>query len=277
MRVEDHSNARSKIRLLAAPVRSRDTGVSREKQASRCGGVNGAVFIRIECRLAERCSAPELVRIGKGGFPAKPNVEGEFLRDLDAVLRIDAHHPLAEIVRRRVGLLKVAHVAGHEISQAQTGERTIEGRYAVFIEAGDGVVQNSDDIKSETDLMLATDKIHIIGTLVAGDVEMAGGAGSAECGETASHAADEQKVWNSAVHVGTKVGPVDGGVGGSPIIADSVERGMHGIHRGGAKCIDIADSGRLRPFIVTRRSCRQQIAVLKNRRILPVVDKIAPK
>ena len=116
-------------------------------------GAVGCTVLTWPARKAGRLkevAAPIFIGVGEGRLPAQAEVQREVLGDSEAVLRVDAHHPLPQIVRRRVGLLEVAHVSQHEIRHPQAGKLAIEGRRAIFVEARDGVVLHADEVEPES-------------------------------------------------------------------------------------------------------------------------------
>src|ERR1700755_3608930 len=105
-------------------------------------------------------------------LPSQSKIQAELLRNPIAVLSINAHDPLTEIVRRGVGLNEVAHVARQKVSHSQAGELTIESGSAVLVRAGDGVVLDANEIDSEGHLVVAPNQVHVVRDLIAVDIEM---------------------------------------------------------------------------------------------------------
>src|SRR5580658_5340930 len=100
---------------MAVPHGWRNSRIALEEQSGRRRRMHRAHRAREEGRLIERVATPIFIRVGKGWLPAQAIVEGESRRDLEAVLRVEAHHPLAQVVGGRVGLLEIANRYNHEI------------------------------------------------------------------------------------------------------------------------------------------------------------------
>src|SRR6185437_9378301 len=168
----DESDTRREIRVMPIPVRSGDARIARKEKPWRRGRMERAQLIREKSWQAEGIAATVFIGIGECRFPPQAEIQAQFFRNPVAVLSINAHDPLAKIVRRGVGLNETAHVTRQKIGHSQaarlvvSGELTIEAGSAVLVESGDGVVLDADQVDSEGHLMVAPDDVHVVRDLV---------------------------------------------------------------------------------------------------------------
>ena len=189
---------------------------------------------------------------------------------------IEAHDPLPQVVRSRVGLLEIARQPGQEIGQAEAGARAVKGKVAILVEAGDGVVLHADEAESEGHLMAPADHIHVVGHVVAVEVEMPRGARSAEGAESAGHA-HQQEVRHGAVHVDSEQGRVDGNIRRPAVVTPTVEGEVKRVQRCRSEGVVVPDRDRLGAFEVARLCGGEHVLTVVGGRILEVIEEVPSK
>ena len=227
--------------------------------------------------MAEGSAAAVFVGIGEGRLPTKAEVQRKAGRYFERVLRIEAHDPLPQIVGSGVGLLEVVGRAQHEIREGKAAISAARNSRVPVREPLKVKVPFSsnprwccsarEEVEAEGDLMASADEVHVVGNLVAVDVEMPGRAGPAERAEGAVDG-QQQEVGHGAVHVDAEHGGIDRDIRRAAVIAHAVEADVERVQRAGAERIGIADGGRLSQLQVAGLRRGQQVCAVVGGRIL---------
>ena len=122
--------------------------------------------------------------------------------------------------------------------------------------------------------MAPADHIHVVGHVVAVEVEMPRGARSAEGAESAGYA-HQQEVRHGAVDVDSEQGRVDGNIRRPAVVTPTVEGEVKRVQRCRSEGVVVPDRDRLGAFEVARLCGGEHVLTVVGGRILEVIDEVS--
>ncbi len=120
---------------------------------------------------------------------------------MPGVLGIEAQHVLPKVIELLAALTEGIHLAEKEVQQGVVAVETVKIEYAIILIMVLLHIAGSDEIRAESQLVLAARQVHVVGSLKTGDVENPQSAGAATHGESAVIDGNLQEVTGALIDV----------------------------------------------------------------------------